>query len=438
MLNLRFKPFTHLGELFHMEQGLLPDPRCRTFAAISVGIGAIGLGTTIASAVSGGPQYPNSAASSAQMADVEAQLLPMERQMAAEAQLGGTAVLPGYTQQTYSADQATQQQQQIQSQIDQLTQQMQAAQAAPGNNHNPGQQQASVAAIQSQITGLQSKLSAIPKGGGTVYMDGSGNIVPASQASQSFAGFSTADIQGQIEKELAQGQLTEAQKMDPQFIAEALAQEQQANPQGTAARAQLYQDIQNQINNPTTSPVSNEMEKQVEAKVNAGQGLTPDEQQMLAAAVSSGTADRGGSNPPADFSSDLTTGFQGEARGLANANAGTSWLASGETPSDIQYREEQQNLANLGNYISGATPQSQFKSLSGAQQGPTPVTNNASLPTLPGNAQELGTAGASAQYGAQIGAAQNTANPWMAGLSGVLGVGNTLGAAGWQPLSGGG
>lgn len=157
---------------------------------------------------------------------------------------------------------------------------------------------------------------------------------------------------------------------------------------------------------------------------------------MLASTVAAQPG--GGGNPPTDFSRDLTTGFAGQARGLANANAGTSWLASGETPEDIQYRSEQQNLSNLGNYISGTTPQSQFGSLSGASQGPTPVTQAPSLPTLPGNSEQLGAAGASAQYGAQTGAAENTANPWMAGLSGILGVGNTLAGAGYSPFSSGG
>ena len=287
--------------------------------------------------------------------------------MQAQAELGGTATLPGFTSQTLSAADAESQRQSIQSQIDSLQAQLNPPSTGPNSNPLAGLENLFQGpGIQKQITALQTKLSGIPQGGGTIYMDASGNIVPSSQASQSFAGLGTADIEGQIMQELAQGQLTEAQKMDPQFIAEALAQEQQADPQSFAARQQMYNLIQQQINNPPQSPVSNEMEKQVEAKVNAGQNLTPDEQSLLDTAI----AQRGGTSAPTDFSQDLTTGFQGEQRGLANAQAGTNWLASGETPEDIQYRAEQQNLANLSNYVSGQTPQSQFKSLSGAQSGP--------------------------------------------------------------------
>ena len=73
--------FIHLGEVFVEVNELFPDPRCRTFATIAIGVGTVGtlvgVGGTIASAVQGGPQYPNEAASSAQMAQTEAALLPL-------------------------------------------------------------------------------------------------------------------------------------------------------------------------------------------------------------------------------------------------------------------------------------------------------------------------------------------------------------------------
>ena len=230
MLNPRFKPFRHLGELFHGEQSLLPDPRCCTFATVAtvVGIGAglTGIGGTIYSATQSGPQYPNEAASSAQMAETEAALLPYEREMQAQAELGGTATLPGFTSQTLSAADAESQRQSIQSQIDSLQAQLNPPSTGPNSNPLAGLENLFQGpGIQKQITALQTKLQGIPQGGGTIYMDSTGAIVPASQASQSFAGLGTADIEGQIMQELAQGQLTEAQKMDPQFIAEALAQE---------------------------------------------------------------------------------------------------------------------------------------------------------------------------------------------------------------------
>ena len=105
MLKSRFTDFQHHGEVFRFETALLADPRCQTFAAIGVTIGAGSLlmgGLSQAGVFGGQPQYPNTAASSAQMAETEAELLPIERQMQAEAQLGGTVTLPGFTRHLYS------------------------------------------------------------------------------------------------------------------------------------------------------------------------------------------------------------------------------------------------------------------------------------------------------------------------------------------------
>jgi hypothetical protein len=248
-----------------------------------------------------------------------------------------------------------------------------------------------------------------------------------------FVGMSEADIQGTIMTKLAQGQLTNAQDYDSQYIASALAQEAQSNPQGVLARSELYGQIQKQIATPSpVSPVSTEMQRQKTEQVAAGSGLTTEEQQMLDASIK----ERGGTTPGADFASTMTTGIPGEQRALKNAEAGTSWLSSGQTPEDVQYRADQQNLSNLSAYIGGQTPESQFKELSGAQSGPTP--NYSGTTPLPGANLNAGAQGAQAGvtgYQQGITAALNQPNSWMTGLSALLGAGNTIGAAGYRPLA---
>ena len=380
-----------------------------TVAAI-VGTGTVLTGMGLELSGYGQPSQPNLSASSAQLAETEAELLPELRAIQSEAQLGaGTTLVPGYTSGT-RAD--------FVSQLAELEQQ-------PNKS----------TLVKSQISALKKAINQLPfDSTDTVYFDSKGKLVPASKATVDFTGYGTADVQGAIMEKLARGQLDLSKKYDPQFIAAALEQEKLADPEGFAARQELYDLIQKQIQNPPTSPVSEEMQRQVESRVKAGSGLTADEQALLHTAVSGATADRGGGNPPADFSRDLTTGFAGEKRALDNATAGTAWLASGETPEDIAYRSELQNLANLSNYVQGRTPQSQFGELSGAQRGPTPVVQSPALPTLPGNAAQVGSNAAVDQYGAQVQNALNMPNPWMAGLSGLLDVGNLGASLGWKPF----
>jgi hypothetical protein len=371
-------------------------------AVAPIAISGAGLGLSLSGAQQ--PAQPNLSTAAGQLANVEAQLLPEQLQTQAAAELGQSTLTPGFTKSTDA-------------------------------NGNP---------VYYQLR--QGFTQGTDASGNTVYYNRNGNVVSlraasnmrpvdSSRAISNFSGKSTADIQGQLETQLAQGQLATQAQYDPQFIAQALAEEQQANPEGFAARAEMYKDIQNQINNPLTSPVSNEMQRQVSEKVAAGSNLTPEEQAMLNTAVNQGTAARGDAGGQPDFSTALTTGQAGTAREMANAGEGINWLESGQTPEDIQYRQEQQNLSNLSNYVSGATPESQFRELTGAQSGATPIAQGAQLPSMPTNAAGQGAQGAIATYGAGVNNALNSVNPWLSGLSGVLGASNVAASAGWKPLS---
>jgi hypothetical protein len=168
--------------------------------------------------------------------------------------------------------------------------------------------------------------------------------------------------------------------------------------------------------------------------VAAGSGLTPEEQAMLDIAVKGSTAAQGVPEGT-DFSKALTTGMAGTQRQMASAGAGMNWLASGQTPEDIAYRAQQQNLSNLSSYVGGRTPQSQFRALSGAQQGAAPMAQAPALPGFNMGAGQQGAGAGLATYGQQVQAAINTPNPWMAGLSGAMGAANVAGKAGWSPFA---
>ena len=392
-----------------------------SFVAIGTAVSVASLGMGIASAAGAftpSVNQPNTTQDALDMQNAQAVLLPEQLRMQAEAQEGGTVLNPGYTaagsSDTYRAglqNQIQQAQAQLATINKQIKDQKEKTFWSMGvDNTRFLNQQANQ--IQSQIQGLQGQLSSIPAGT-TVYKDSKGNVVPQSVAETNFAGYGQADIQGQIQKQLAEGQLANAQKYDSQFIAEQLAQEQQANPQGVAARSAIYNDIQKQINNTPKSPVADTMQEQIQGRVNAGGGLTPEEQAVLNEAVNSS----GASNQP-DLSGGLTSGFAGQERALKNAGSGAAWLGSGDTPQDIQYRSDQQNLSNLSNYISGKTPESQFSQLSGAQSGPTPNTSTNYLPSYNGEAAaNMGAQAGADRYGQQVQQSLNTANPWTSSLS---------------------
>lgn len=376
-------------------------------AVVGVGLSAASMGVSMSGALD--PSQPNLAQSSKQMAEIEAELLPYIKSEEAAAQEGGSI------DQTFFTPGQQKEQQKLTSNISSLQDQLQKLQSAPqqpGSHLNTNQGE--INRLQTELASNQKQLAGIK---GTPIQ---GN----------FAGQSTADIQGQIQKQLAQGQLGIEQQFDPQFIQAALNQEQQANPQGVAARAEEQKLIQDQIANPPVSPVSNAMEKQIEAKVAAGSGLTPEEENMLASTVAQSAADRGNTDTTG-FENDLTTGLKGTQRELSNAGAGQAWLASGQTPEDIAYRSNQQNMADLANFISGKTPQSQFGSLTAASMGATPLMNNANLSSLPNNAQSLGSSGALNQYQAEF----SQSNPWMTGATAALGALNVAGAAGAKPFA---
>jgi len=276
----------------------------------------------------------------------------------------------------------------------------------------------------------------VDQNGQTIYLNSKGNQVsidkavdlkkpvPESQAVANFSGESAAQIQGTIQDQLATGELANAQQYDPQFIASALQQEQQLDPNRVAARNALYGSIEQGINTPAVSPVSNEMQRQVGEQVAAGSGLTPEEQAMLDTSVNQAAAARGGTvNAGTNYSTPLTTGLAGEQRGMANAGAGTQWLSSGQTPEDIANRAAEQNISNLSAFYSGQTPESEFRDLSGAGNQPMPQTGNPNLPQLPGNLAQVGTGAAVQNYGMDVQNSLNTPNPWMTGLSTALQIG---------------
>ena len=246
-----------------------------------------------------------------------------------------------------------------------------------------------------------------------------------------FTGFGEADVQSKLAKENAANVLALQKKYGPEFIKEALKQQELADPEGTAARRMSYDLIQQQIEKNPDRPVGDLLDSQVSEQLAAGKGLTKVSNDVLRDAVARSLAARGDSGEGADFSQPLTTGFAGEDRAAAGRAKAQAWLSSGNTPEDVRYRREQQNMSNLSSFINGATPQSQFAALSGAQNGAAPFVPARPGPQMGNSAGAAGQQFAQQSWQTQLGAQANQVSPWLAGLSAMLtGTGAVAGATG--------
>ena len=231
-----------------------------------------------------------------------------------------------------------------------------------------------------------------------------------------FTGYGDADIQGKLAKQLAQIQLDLQKKYGADFVTEAKRQQELADPEGTAARRLLASEI-NRMEDERAGRqhlVANRLDAQVLDELQRGQGVTAEASDL----TNRLKARRG--DVSADVLADLEGGMAGEARESERLQKALGYLGSGATPQDAAYRERQQGMANMASFLGGRTPQSQFASLSGAQQGASPVPRGPSLPgvdpNLMGNAQQAGLQ----SYQAGVHNAATQVSPWFVGLSGLV------------------
>lgn len=385
---------------------------------VAVGISAATLTASIAyseASKSGMPKQPDLAASSRAGIEAEAETLGERRAMESAAQQGAKAE---YTTAARKEKQAVQYVHEPASTISN----------ANGERRRGGQGK------------LVPYVAADWEAGGKYYKPGQAAPqiitrkqtvnVPAGKATADFTGYGEADVQGKIARKNAQNILDLEKKYGSQFIEEALKEQQLADPQGTAARAQLYDLIKEQEDQNPDRPVAALLDSQVADQLKAGRGLDRVSDSVLREAVGKAQAARGQAPTDAEqFAEPLTTGFEGEQRLDAAEQKALGYLTSGATPEDVKYRREQQTLANLSSFVNNRTPESQFASLSGAQQGPAPY--NTGTPLARQN-QNVGPAAASAAtqgWNMQLGAQLNQADPWMAGLSASLKAANAVGSS---------
>ncbi len=186
-------------------------------------------------------------------------------------------------------------------------------------------------------------------------------VTPAHDETYDFSGSGDLQQESATADSQAQDSLNIQNKYGPQFIQNARDQLQAADPEGFAARKQLFD--------------------KVTADLNSGYELTPDQERQTEQDIRGAQAARG------------------NYLGSAPVSAESTVMA------DTRQKMYQQRLANVGSALAGTTPTAQFQSISGAQNGAAPYQPNLMAPGvgLNPNAGALGTQFALGEYNTQAG-----------------------------------
>ena len=247
------------------------------------------------------------------------------------------------------------------------------------------------------------------------------NPITGKPVALDFTGQGTADVQNVFQGQMAKTLLDIQQGMGPQFITQRLGELKQSDPTGYAAYQQLFDQIQQEANQGGPNiQLSTDTQNQIQKVLQDSKQLTPEELSQVQQGVRGNQVQSGlylGAMP-AQQEASAVVGALDQKQSAAQKEA-QSFLQAGISPSDIQYRKTQQDMANLGAFISGQNPTAQFGSIAGAGQGAAPYADTGySTPTMNlGQMASQGIQDANQAYGLQNQYSQSQANPYMAGLS---------------------
>lgn len=299
---------------------------------------------------------------------------------------------------------------------------------------DPGKAAIQGVQTQAQLNPYEYLINALAStgGSGTVV-----NPLTGQPTSLDFTGLGTADVQNQYQDQMAQTLLNIQQNLGPQYVAQQIADLQQADPTGYASYKQLFDQIQQEANQGTPDlGLSEQTQSQIQDILKNSQTLNPQE------LIDAQQAARGGQvasgiylgNAPAEAEAGAIVNATDQKQAAGNQEA-QQFLASGVDPTDLQYRTIQQNMANLGAFISGQDPTAQFSSISGAQNTASPTPDSGfGVPAInEGQAAGQGINNALGLYSGEVNWANNSANPYLAGLSTLTNAAGTAFNLGYSP-----
>lgn len=235
-----------------------------------------------------------------------------------------------------------------------------------------------------------------------------------------FTGLGNADQSAQMSDQMAQTLLDIQKNYGSGYIQQRLADLQQSDPAGFAARKQLFDQISQSATANPDRPLASDLQTQIQSSLASAGQLEPEAKSQVAQGVRARQVDRGITLGNSAVNEEATAQV-GAADQLRNEqqNTALSYLQSGTSPQDVQYRRIQQALSNLGAFANGQTPEAEFGSLSGAGNGAAPFNpvNYSTPASINPQSGQQGLSFANQLYGQQASNATNQANPWLAGLT---------------------
>lgn len=244
-----------------------------------------------------------------------------------------------------------------------------------------------------------------------------------------FTGLGNAQQSNTLSDQSAQALLDIQNNYGSQYVQQRLADLQQSDPTGYAARQQLFNSILADSQQNPDRPLATDLQNQVTQTLQGAGQLDSQGLQQVQQGVRAGQVSNGiylGNGPASQESSAVVNAS--DAQQQAQQQEGINYLQSGVSPQDVDYRRIQQSLSNLGAFTNNQTPEAEFGQLSAAGNGAAPFsTPNYSNPASinPSDAN-TGQSFANAQYGLNSGYAATQGNPFLTGLTTGI---NTLGTA---------
>lgn len=257
-----------------------------------------------------------------------------------------------------------------------------------------------------------------------------------------FTGLGSQDVAGQISDQMAQTLLDLQTETSPTIIQQRLDELKAADPQGYAARKQLFDKIISDSKATPDRPLNKDLQDQLQTELAKGVGFDDAKQlEQAHEAARGGQVGRGiylGNAPAAEEARQVTAAGE-NLRNTRQQNA-LNLISSQQDPEAKAFADFQRNLGNLGSFVAGQAPAAQFRQVSAASQGPVSLTGGSpATNTFNPNAAGAGLNNALGIYQGQVNWANSSANPWLAGLSiGATGLGSVAKQQpGWFNGSGG-
>lgn len=396
----------------------------------------LGIGSAIGGAVGGSdaPNAPDLAGANKAGQDAYLKNYPRLRLIDSSAGQGKELIREGFKR-TFGGDvaalsaQAQQRVQGLQAREAELAAALTQAQAAPSSNFTPNNaaRNAAIQTAQERLDAARAELrtatataqSIQSNGGEAIYQDAQGNVVSRDEALEAdFTGLGDADKAGANADKMAASMLELQRKYGADFVAEARKQAEQADPEGWAARKKLFDEVMADSARVEDRTLAKTIQQQMLDELNAGGGTDAATNREIEQFLTAQQAARGGGYGKADeYERAMGVGQAAEARRVQRQQRAMAWLTSGATPEDADYRQRQQRMGNLSNFMSGTTPTAQFQSLSGAQNGAAPFVAGPGAPqvSMEGlqNAGNAGAQFAQGTYNTQSNYAAGQADPWM-------------------------